>query len=203
MLIYNNEVKPTRIVSPYESGMKSQNDISFNLTNSDMKSFTDLNKTQHLLQNPDQIVKNEVIGNNIISSSLKNIKFTNSFNLNTFLTIKKSFLSIFKIFYPEDFFNDVYSKKYHSIIGYENGTKELLCFSHIDINKQKKNAKILTLGVVKEYQNNKIGTQLMKKIIEELMIIGIKDISLIVQETNEVAVKLYTKHGFILEKEFF
>ena len=100
-----------------------------------------------------------------------------------------------------EFFNDVYKRKYHSIIGIETGTKEILCFSHIDIDKSNKTAKIQTLGVIKEYQNNKIGTQLIKKIIEELMVFGIKNISLIVQETNTVAIRLYTKHGFEIEKE--
>jgi len=127
--------------------------------------------------------------------------FTSIFNFKSFQVIKNHFKSIFKINYSDDFFQDVYQGKYYSIIGMNKETKEIICFSHIDIDKKTKSAKILTIGVVKEYQGKKIGTRLLNKVIEELNVLGVLEISLIVQEVNTIAVKLYTNYGFKVDKE--
>jgi len=185
MLLNHNEVN---ILSTAKS-----NNISELSDICGMCSFSDINKT--FLK---QEIKKE--NNNLDGSGKLKVKFSNNFTLNTFLAIKKSFHTIFKIVYPEEFFDCVYLKKYHSIIGLEAETRELLCFSHIELDKSKKTAKILTLGVVKEYQNSGIGTQLMKKVKEELFVLGTKSISLIVQDTNNIAKKLYTNFGFKEDK---
>ncbi len=196
MLLCTNEVNQK--VLPLE---EESNGSMINLTNSDIHSFSQLNhlnKTQFPF-NPNNLLKNEI--NCLLSANSIHLKFTCLFNLQTFQTIKKSFLSLFKVSYSEEFFNDVYQKKYHSIIGIDKGNKEIICFSHIDIDKSNQSAKILTFGVLKEYQKKGIGGQLLHKVLEELMLIGIKTVSLVVQETNEAAVRLYGKNGFSIEKE--
>jgi len=128
------------------------------------------------------------------------IKFTSEFDLKLFQIIKNLFVSIFKIVYPEEFFIDIYNEKLHSIIGLIKDTKEVICFSHIDIDQKVRKATVMTMGVVKEYQNKKIGSRLMKKVLEELILMGITEVSLIVQEKNEIAIKMYRKFGFNVEK---
>ena len=175
----------------------NKSDISFNLENSGRTQFSDLDKT-HEKYSASLLLKNDC---QFLNTSSLNVIFTSIFNLKTFQIIKNHFKSIFKIVYPEDFFTDIYNKKFHSIIGLVKDTKEVLCFSHIEIDKKNKKAKILTLGVVKEYQNKGIGTRLMNKVLEELTIMGIADVSLIVQELNVAAIKLYTKFDFNIEKK--
>jgi ribosomal protein S18 acetylase RimI-like enzyme len=52
---------------------------------------------------------------------------------------------------------------------------------------------------VKEYQNKKLGSKLLKKIIEELTIKGVNYITLIVQKNNTFAIKLYKNFGFKID----
>jgi len=131
---------------------------------------------------------------------LNNYTFTSSFNLKTFQTIKNHFKSIFKVTYPEEFFQDVYQKKYFTIIVKDSHSKEVIGFSHIDINKMKKSADILTLGVVKEFQNKKIGSMLLRKVLDELRLLGIIDVTLIVQKSNKIAINMYEKFGFFTKE---
>ena len=136
------------------------------------------------------------------TKSSTQVSFTTKFDLATFNLIKNSFPFVFKITYPDEFFNNIYLKKYHSIIGLEkHDSKEVICFSHIDIDKRTKTSKIITLGVLKEYQGKKFGTQLLKKVIEELIMIGMNEVSLIVQNTNTVAINMYLKNDFMIERE--
>ena len=78
----------------------------------------------------------------------------------------------------------------------DKSTKELVGFYIMQIDKEEKKGTILSIGVVKEYQNKKIGSALLQKSIEEITIVGMKEINLIVQDSNFIAKKLYKKFGF-------
>lgn len=191
MLFHSNEVKTITNNETNNSAMNSNLSV--------IESFPEYKYgIDSSIYSSSNIMKNEL--NFLITTSNLNLTFTNNFNLSTFQIIKNSFLSLFKIIYPDEFFKNVYEKKYRSIIGFEKSHKEIVCFSHIEVKKSTKSADILTFGVIKEYQNKRIGTRLIKKVIEELCMIGVKKVNLIVQETNEIAVRLYHKHGFRIDK---
>ena len=190
MLFYNEE-----------QHYKEDNDIrntssSINIIDSGLNSFPNFSQLDK--NAPSLLLKNDM--QFLDSSTSIPLTFTSVFNLRTFQIIKNHFKSIFKIKYSDEFFADVYSNKYYSVIGLHKQTKEVICFAHIDIDKINKKAQILTIGVVKEYQNKKLGKKLLNKVIEELTLIGILEISLIVQEVNEVAVRLYKSQGFSIYK---
>jgi len=176
--------------------LSDDNDIDKNKLDCDSQ----LNK-YHNISIPSIFIKNDC--NNLITSINKNVQltFTNIINLNMFQIIRNHFSTIFKIHYTDEFFHNIYNGKYYSIVGVDKETKEIVCFSQIDIDKKEKTAKILAIGVVNEYQGRKLGTQLMNKVLEELLVFGIKDVSLTFQEVNEIAVKLYLKFGFYIDKE--
>jgi ribosomal protein S18 acetylase RimI-like enzyme len=129
------------------------------------------------------------------------IVFSNKFSNKQFIQIKKQFLLLFKVTYPEEFFKKIFERKYHTIIGLEEESKELVCFGIIELNTTKKLANILALGVVKEYQNKGVGSRFFQKILEELTNTGIHQVALIVQKTNTNALKLYNKFGLTCEEE--
>jgi len=178
----------------------SNNDLSVIDNKSNLMSFTELDKKQNEM-NDSVLLKNEY--QHLITTNNKemSISFTNVFDLSLFQSIKNHFLSIFKITYPDEFFDDIYHNKYHSIIGLEKDSREVICFAHLDIDKIEKSGKILTVCVVKEHQGQKIGTKLMKKVLEELLVLGVKEVSLHVQVVNFAAVKLYSNCGFDVRKK--
>jgi len=178
----------------------SNNDISIS-DYSGLCSFSQLNDKSKL----EEVIKNSSISiekNNQIKAppSAFQIHFTFIISAKVFQLIKKQFLILFKIVYPTDFFQKVYEKKYYSIVGLNRLSGEIMCFSHIDVKKLSKTAYILAFGVVKEFQNKKIGGRLLTKIIEELTVLGIEDVSLMVQANNEYAIRLYKNFGFIIEE---
>jgi ribosomal protein S18 acetylase RimI-like enzyme len=124
------------------------------------------------------------------------LTFTSNITYKYFQLMKKQFSLIFKVNYPEEFFKKVYEKNYFTIFGIEKISKELTCFAILDINQEEKCADILALGVVKEFQSKKLGSTLLKKIVEELTSMGICEVKLIVQKVNIIAIKLYEKFGF-------
>ena len=115
--------------------------------------------------------------------------------------LKKHHSTLFKIKYPEEFFNKINDNKYFTLFGFDNYSNELVCFAVIDVRLQIKTAEILSLGVVKEYQGYKVGSTLLKKIIDELTVMGIIKIKLTVSATNFPAIKLYSKFGFYTYRE--
>lgn len=140
------------------------------------------------------------IPNTFLAQCFFSLIFTSTITYKNFQIMKNQFLLIFKVIYPEDFFKKIYEKKYFTLFGMEKSSKELIGFAVIDIKLSEKKADILALGVVKEYQNKKIGSSLLKKVLEELMSMGVNDVFLIVQQTNENAIKLYNKFGFEVYK---
>lgn len=58
-------------------------------------------------------------------------------------------------------------------------------------------AQITTIGVSKDYQGNGLSNILINKAIEEANSANCDNISLEVRVSNDVAISLYKKHGFI------
>ncbi len=152
------------------------------------KDYDFLSKTEDNF-NSLKTIKNE--SDIIYSCKMNNSKFT---------ALKTHFNTLFTITYPDDFFEKIQNNTFNTIIG-STINFDLFCFAVLDINNNKKTAEILSFGVIKEYQAKKYGTRLMQKIIEEMKILAIKEITLIVQVTNKIAINLYEKFGFKIVKE--
>lgn len=98
--------------------------------------------------------------------------------------------SIFNYFFetfPKGF---IVAEKDHKIIGFIIGVK---------INKEL--AKILMLSVSELFRNQKIGSSLFKKFLEEISTENIKNIQLEVRSDNINAIKFYEKNGFKITKK--
>ena len=153
-----------------------------------LESFNQLQVNNDLFctQSPNQKFENEIV-------------FTTKFNYKMFQIMKNHFSTLFKVKYTDEYFQNIYNNKYFTIFGLDKNSHEIMCFANLEINISI--AKILTFAVVKEFQNKKVGSKLLKKIIEELTLKGISYILLIVQKCNKAAVFLYQKFGFIIENE--
>ncbi|UXD21511.1 30S ribosomal protein S18 [Ignicoccus pacificus DSM 13166] len=86
------------------------------------------------------------------------------------------------------------------IVGYLMAQKEgrgrILLNPIPEITKEEPTIHLLSIAVLKKYQGKGIGSQLVKKLIEEALKEGIRYIYLEVRVSNERAQKLYEKHGF-------
>jgi ribosomal protein S18 acetylase RimI-like enzyme len=123
------------------------------------------------------------------------IIYTSGMSFKYFNILKSHFTLLFPVKYPNSFFHNVYINKYMTLLGLEAFTKELTSFAIIDIKNT--NADILALGVFKEYQNKKIGSKLLNKVLEELITFGVKQVRLFVQASNYKAIRLYKNAGFV------
>ena len=72
----------------------------------------------------------------------------------------------------------------------------VICFAILNIDFSTRSAEILSFGVLKEFQGRHYGSKLMQKLLEEFKVMGLTEISLVVQKTNKVAISLYEKFGF-------
>lgn len=189
------------IVSDNEESNKflntSNEDCSLFSNKSELVNFSQLDKSQNTLEKEEDDKKTKIYVHLVSSTAI--VIFTTKFDMNLFQKMKKAFPIIFKIKYPDEFFNGVYNRKYHSIIGLEKNSKELICFSQILFNKTEKTVEIITIGVLSEFQGKGFGNLLIVKVIEELKMAGINEVSLIVQNTNTPAVNLYLKNGFTVD----
>jgi len=98
--------------------------------------------------------------------------------------------SLFNYFYesfPEGFIVAEYG---HKIIGFIIGVKinDIL-------------SKILMLSISKQFQNKKIGSDLLKNFIRKISEEGIKFVELEVRTDNIKAINFYKKHGFKIRNE--
>ena len=98
--------------------------------------------------------------------------------------------SLFNYFYetfPEGFIVAEYG---HKIIGFLIGVRinDIL-------------SKILMLSISKQYQNKRIGSDLLKYFLKRLYEEGVKFIELEVKIDNEKAINFYKKHGFKIRNE--
>ena len=132
-------------------------------------------------------IKSNIYEEDLIWSS----RLTNS----QFLKIKYSFNTLFKINYPNEFYTKISNKTYHTITGITKSS-DVICFAILNINFTNRSCEILSFGVLKEFQGRHYGSKLMQKLTEELKIMGLTEISLIVQKTNRIAISLYEKFGF-------
>ncbi len=57
---------------------------------------------------------------------------------------------------------------------------------------------IIGIAVKENYQNQKVGTMLLNKIIDVANQNGVKTLSLEVDQTNTKAINFYKKHGFVV-----
>lgn len=98
--------------------------------------------------------------------------------------------SLFNYFYesfPEGFIVAEYG---HKIIGFIIGVKinDIL-------------SKILMLSISEQFQNKKIGSDLLKNFIRKISEEGIKFVELEVKIDNNKAINFYKKHGFKISNE--
>ncbi len=103
-MIYYNEAKCTTQTQSNLDLDKSTGVL--NLENSGFNGFSQFEDNE---KTTGSILKNDF---NFHDTSLQPIIFTMAFNLKTFQIIKNHFVSIFKVTYPDQFFTDVYNKKY-------------------------------------------------------------------------------------------
>lgn len=93
--------------------------------------------------------------------------------------------SLFNFFYetfPKGF---IVAVKEHKIVGFVIGVKI-----------KPETSKILMLSVSKPNRNQKIGSELLKRFLEEISIESTKKVELEVRTDNKKAIKFYQKHGF-------
>jgi ribosomal protein S18 acetylase RimI-like enzyme len=195
-----NEATPNQeITRLLQESQITKEDDDLKLSNQ-MMSMSNLQSFNDNFVSNDSIAKqNSRLELQLPDSSFQNtisITFTSVMTYKNFQIMRNQFLLIFKVTFPDEFFKNVYDKKYFTIFGMDKGSKELICFAVIDINQVERSADILALGVVKEYQNKRIGSAILKKTLEELTSMGIQCVNLIVQINNTNAIRLYDKYGF-------
>ena len=66
---------------------------------------------------------------------------------------------------------------------------------------KRKNAKLYSIGVAKAYRNRKISHKLLKAVYKELESMGFETLLLEVRVDNEIAIALYEKEGFKVQKK--
>ena len=69
-------------------------------------------------------------------------------------------------------------------------------FYNAGIRTVEETAKILMLSVNKNYRKSGIGSALITKFLEEMLIQNIKQVDLEVRTNNTAAINFYKKHGF-------
>jgi ribosomal protein S18 acetylase RimI-like enzyme len=202
--LIKNEVKEPKEL---KNDANLKEDIDESKFSNQFPSFSNLQSFNEFVVPDNSILKDPCrdimqIPETLVTQCKISLIFSSNITYKNFQIMRNQFLLIFKVAYPEDFFKKIYDKKYFTIFGMDKSSKELICFAVIDIKLEEKNADILALGVVKEYQNKKIGSCLLKKVLEELTCMGINNSNLMVQQTNQNAIKLYKKFGFRIEKNF-
>ena len=191
-LIKSNEVLNIEI--PFLS-RKSQPNVEVSNNNSHTSSASPFDSISNLYSFTSNFPA-ESVTKLITSTPTSPISFTSKITPKIIKNLKIQFQLLFPISYPSSFFTDISNGKYKSIISMDKSTKELVGFCIIQIDKENKKGTILNIGVVKEYQNKKIGSAILQKSIEEITMVGMKEVNLIVQENNYIAKKLYKKYGF-------
>ncbi len=166
------------------SNLESFNTIKL----SEQIDFDQIRNNNDVIELPDTYHSNNAIS----------LSFTSNVTYKNYQNLRNQFLLLFKIKYPDEFYKRIYDKKYATIFGINKSTKEMACFAVLDINQ--KHADILAIGVAKEFQGKKVGSSILKKVLEEFTLMGVTDVKLIVQQNNISAIKLYEKFGFDITK---
>lgn len=177
-----------------------------------LSAFDSVSKLQSFSSNIGNDPLTRLINNSILTNGTPPITFTSKITNKILQTLKMQFQLLFPVPYPSSFFEKISSGYYHAVIAFDKTTKEIYGFCVIELFHPDKKATILAIGVMREHQNKKVGSAILKKCIEEITILGMSEIHLIVQDVNHIAKKLYYKFGFfesrtipeyynILEKE--
>jgi ribosomal protein S18 acetylase RimI-like enzyme len=181
----------------YPSNLNLFDENSDQISFSNCESFKEID---FLEKSEDNLYTNSIKSKCKINNFEEEIIFSSTIDNNHFLKIKYCISTLFKITYPDDFFEKILNKTYFTITG-SIKSFQVICFAIININYKKRIAEILSFGVLKEFQGKHYGTKLMRKINEELKSIGINEVKLVVQKINKIAISLYEKFGFRLVKE--
>lgn len=184
-------IKPNEVLL---NDLHLSNERYVNISQTDNSSFDDFNSLSKLQSFTSNNQFTRMVNSSLSFNALTNISFTSKITNKTIQTLKIQFKLLFPVPYPQSFFDKVYNNEYKTIIAFDKPTKELYGFCIMEIDK--KRATILSIGVVKEFQNKKIGSALLQKSIEEITLLGIKEVNLMVKMNNVIAIKLYKKFGF-------
>ena len=84
-----------------------------------------------------------------------------------------------------------------TLILYDKNTSNYIGYAHIDFEDKY----WLGIYIVSEYQNKKLGTLLLKYILQHEIVYKLDNIHLTVDKNNSYAIKLYQKNNFIITKE--
>lgn len=190
-LIESNEV------FNYESHLFRRDESRNSKMEDDSLSALDsVSKLQSFSSNIGKDPLTRLIDNSILANGSPPITFTSKITNKILQTLKMQFQLLFPVPYPSSFFKKIASGYYHAIIAFDKTTKEIYGFCVIELSHLDKKATILAIGVMREHQNKKMGSAILKKSIEEITILGMNEINLIVQNVNYIAKKLYYKFGF-------
>ncbi len=58
---------------------------------------------------------------------------------------------------------------------------------------------ITNIAIDPEYRGKRYGSTLLKYVLDEMMCLGVESFTLEVRESNEVAIKLYERFGFVTQ----
>nr|WP_321266364.1 GNAT family N-acetyltransferase [uncultured Sulfurimonas sp.] len=106
-----------------------------------------------------------------------------------------------KLFSAENFPLSKESIRYHilnNLIYVTLIDKEIVAYALVLIKR--KNPKLYSLGVSEVHRGKQIATKLLDVIIQKLIKLGFKNITLEVRTDNTTAINLYTKLGFNVKK---
>ena len=89
-------------------------------------------------------------------------------------------------------FSSLSDKNTINLIAYDDN----IAIGYISVNYIFDEANLLKIVVSKHYRNRGVGTLLVNNIIDELKVLGIKNLLLEVRQDNKVAIDFYSKFGF-------
>ena len=95
--------------------------------------------------------------------------------------------SLFNYFYETFHQGFLVAEKHHKVVGFIVGAK-----TSFDC------ARILMIAVSRKHRRQSIGSALLSRFLEEILIQNIKRIELEVKISNNVAIEFYRKHGFAI-----
>ena len=114
--------------------------------------------------------------------------------------ILEVFIPIFGQFYPVQEIIDMIKKSDHVFCAYDKNTGRCVACALVNDVKRKDDLYIMLFGVRRSEQGRGTGTLLLKRVIRWAFQMGYQNIRLHVNVSNEPAIGLYTKVGFVVEK---
>lgn len=99
-----------------------------------------------------------------------------------------------EVFTKENFINDIENNDFTNYYIY---LIDNIPVGLINYYLMYERAELININVNTKYQNQKIGSKLIEFMLEDCKIKDVKSITLEVKQTNENAIHLYKKYGFI------